>query len=266
MDAFSDGLRTHAARGWGRVVAVSKPTTNYTPRPVSNKTTYALGAVAVVVVALIVFALFQWSGGDTEIRNDGYGPAHDPAVSVALDSDGAIVLGKPDIAKTVEIYEDPLCPACGSLERIYGQEIAQQIDEGKIAVRYRLVNFLDGKSGSKDYSTRAVAANECVAQEGDGPVYAKFHELLFTDKQPAEGSGNLDNRELAAIAEEAGAPESAQQCIISGDRVDSARNHAEAAIAALEAATGGAAGTPSVFLDGREIDVNNKDWVLDAAE
>ncbi|NNH69509.1 thioredoxin domain-containing protein [Nocardia uniformis] len=231
----------------------------------SNTTTYALGGVAVVVVALIVFALFRWNSGNSEIRNDGYGPVHDPAVTVALDSDGAIVLGKPGVLETVEVYEDPICPACGSLERIYGQEIAQQIDEGKFAIRYRLVNFLDEQSNSKDYSTRAIAANECVAQNGDGPVYSKFHDLMFTSRQPTEGSGDLSDQDIAEIAKESGAPDAVQQCITTGERAESARNHAEAALTALEAANDGTVATPSVFIGGNKIEWTDEEWVLTAA-
>ncbi|MRH88114.1 thioredoxin domain-containing protein [Nocardia sp. SYP-A9097] len=246
---------------------MSAPSSKHTPRPVSSKTTYALGAVAVVVVALIIFAFSQWNtGGSDSIRNDGYGSAHNPAVSVAMDSDGAIVLGKPDVTKTIDIYEDPLCPACGQLEKLYGQEIPQQVDEGKLSVRYRLVNFLDSKSGSKDYSTRAVAANECVAQAGDGPAYAKFHTLLFTTKQPSEGGSDHNNQDLAAIAKESGASADALKCITTGDRLDSARNHAESAMKALTSASGDRVATPSVFLDGHKIDVNKEDWVLSAAK
>ncbi|MFF2556474.1 DsbA family protein [Nocardia sp. NPDC058058] len=246
---------------------MNAPSSKHTPRPVSSKTTYALGAVAVVVVALIIFAVSQWNkGGSDSIRNDGYGSAHNPAVSVAMDSDGAIVLGKPDVTKTIDIYEDPLCPACGQLEKLYGQEIAQQVDEGKFAVRYRLVNFLDSKSSSKDYSTRAVAANECVAQAGDGPAYAKFHTLLFTTQQPSEGGSDHNNQELVAIAKDAGASADALTCITKGDRLDSARNHAESAMKALTSASGDRVATPSVFLDGKKIDVNNEDWVQNAAK
>ncbi|WP_330178734.1 DsbA family protein [Nocardia sp. NBC_01503] len=245
---------------------MSAPSSKHTPRPVSSKTTYALAAVAVVVVALIIFAVSQWSkGGSDSIRNDGYGPPHDPAVSVAMDSDGAIVLGKPDVAKTIDVYEDPLCPACGQLEKLYGQEIAQQVDEGKLAVRYRLVNFLDSKSSSKDYSTRAIAANECMAQAGDGPAYAKYHSLLFTTKQPSEGGSDYNNQDLAAIAKDSGASADALKCITTGDRLDSARNHADSAMKALTAASGNRVATPSVFLDGHKLDVNKDDWVQSAA-
>ncbi|MGW4249501.1 DsbA family protein [Nocardia sp. NPDC004722] len=239
---------------------MSNPTSKHTPQPVSSRTTYALAGVALVVVVAIVGALYLWNRGSAEtVRNDGYGSAHDPAVTVALDSDGAIVLGKPNVAKTVEIFEDPLCPACGGMEKNYGQEIAQQVDLGKIAVRYRLVNFLDRSSKSKDYSTRAVAANECVAEDGNGPVYAKFHTLLFTTAQPSEGGADHDNKELADIAKQAGASDEAVKCIASGERVDSARAHAEAAAKGLE-------GTPTVMVDGKKVDRSNHNWALDAAK
>ncbi|WP_460717843.1 DsbA family protein [Nocardia heshunensis] len=245
---------------------MSNPTSKHTPQPVSSRTTYALAGVALVVVVAIVGALYLWNRGSADtVRNDGYGPVHDPGVSVALDSDGAIVLGKPNVAKTVEIFEDPLCPACGHLEKIYGQEIAQQVDLGKIAVRYRLVNFLDRESKSKDYSTRAVAANECVAQAGDGPVYAKFHTLLFTTAQPSEGGSDHDNKELADIAKQAGAGDDVAKCITAGDRADTGRAHADAAVKALDAALGGQAATPSVFVNDKKIDWGNKNWVQDAA-
>ncbi|MBL1074785.1 DsbA family protein [Nocardia sp. 2] len=244
---------------------MSQSSSKHTPQPVSSKTTYALGALALVVVAAIVFAVYQWNRGSDSPRNDGYGAVRDAAVSVALDSDGAIVLGKPGVAKTVEIFEDPLCPACGHLEKIFGQEIAQQIDEGKFAVRYRLVNFLDSASRSKDYSTRAIAANECVAQAGDGPLYSRFHEALFTTRQPEERGADHDNQTLATIAKDAGASDEVVRCISTGQRVDTARNHAEAALKALEAELGGKAATPSVFLDDKKVDWQNDDWVVNAA-
>ncbi|WP_342213880.1 DsbA family protein [Nocardia wallacei] len=238
----------------------------YTPRPMSSRTSYALGAVALVVIAVIVVLVVRWNSDNSlSVRDDGYGPVHDPGVHALLDSDGAIVLGKIDAAKTIDLYEDPLCPACGTLEHLYGQEIAHKIDEGKLAVRYRLVNFLDSKSGSKDYSSRAVAASECVADYGDGPVYSKFHELLFTTKQPSENGGDLGNDELSALAKEAGAPDEVTQCISKGQRVDSARNHAEAALTAMKAALGGKVQTPTVFDGTKEIDVNDEEWVVQVA-
>ncbi|MGW4328865.1 DsbA family protein [Nocardia sp. NPDC004573] len=228
----------------------------------SSATTYALGAVALVVIVLIVIAAIRWGRDDAAVRNDGYGSVRDPAVHSQLEPNGAILLGRPDAKKTIDLFEDPLCPGCGSLERIYGQEIAQKIDEGALAVRYRLVNFLDARSRSKDYSTRAVAANQCVAESGSGPVYSKFHTELFTTKRPSEGGADLSNEELAAIAGDAGAAESVRQCIATGAEVDSARATAMAQTAALGEALGGSAATPAVFDGTTKVDTNDENWVV----
>ncbi|MFI9509658.1 DsbA family protein [Nocardia sp. NPDC052566] len=228
----------------------------------SNRTTYALGAVALVLIAGIVVLALKWGRDGVAIRNDGYGPVRDPGVHSVLAPDGTITLGKADAAKTIDVYEDPICPGCGSMERTYGQEIAQKIDEGKLAVRYHLVNFLDPKSGSKNYSTRAIAANECVAEAGSGPVYSKFHELLFTSKQPKEGGGDLSNDELGAIAREAGATEPVIQCVTAGTKVAAAKINAKTAMDALTAKLGDKAATPAVYDGDTKIDVNDSEWVV----
>lgn len=230
----------------------------------SSTTTYALGGVAIVLIVLIVILAMRWGREDeATVRNDGYGPVHNSAVISVLAPDGAVLLGRPDAAKTIDVYEDPLCPACGQVERIYGQELAQQIDEGKLAVRYHYVNFLDPRSGSKDYSTRAIAANECVAEAGSGPTYSKFHELMFVSRQPREGSGDLTNQELAEMARAAGAPEGVVQCVGSGAKVDAAKANAKTALDDLNSRLGGRAATPAIFEGADRIDVNNETWVVD---
>lgn len=239
--------------------------TKYQPRPTSSRTTYLLGGVALVVIVLIVaYLVHSNSGNNLKVQDDGYGPVHDPAVIALLDSDGAIVLGKPNAAKTIDLYEDPMCPACGSLEHSYGQQIAKQVDAGKLAVRYRLVNFLDPKSGSKDYSTRGVAASDCVAADGDGPTFSKFHLALFTTKQPSEEGGTLGNDQLAAIAKDAGASDDVQQCIAKGDRFDEARDHAQAALASMKSAVGRVE-TPTVLDGGKNVSTDDPNWVTKLA-
>ncbi|NKY51916.1 DsbA family protein [Nocardia vermiculata] len=231
----------------------------------SSRTTYALGAVALVVIAVIVvFVVRSGSNDELTVQDENYGAAHNSEVEALLDSDGAIVLGKISAPKTIDVFEDPMCPSCGVLEHYYGQQISKQLDEGKLAVRYRFVNFLDPKSGTKDYSTRAIGAMECVADAGDGPVFSKFHMALFTSKQPSEGDGSLSNDELAAIAKDSGAPDEVQQCIAKGERVDSARNHAQASMTALKDAVGQAQ-TPTVLDGGKNVDVQNQDWVTQLA-
>jgi protein-disulfide isomerase len=247
----------------GRVFGVSESRSNYTPRPMSSKTTYALGGVALALVVLIVIIAMRWGHNEPAVRNDRYGTVRNPAVVAVLQPDGGILVGRPDALKTIDLYEDPLCPGCGSMERIYDQEIAQQQDDGKLAVRYHLVNFLDSASRSKDYSTRGVAANECVAEAGSGPVYSKFHELVFTTRQPKEGGADLSNADLAAVAKEAGASDQVVQCIASGAKVDAARANAQAALGKLNDVLNGRVATPTAFDGKTQLDVNNPTWVLD---
>ncbi|WP_280508575.1 DsbA family protein [Nocardia flavorosea] len=243
---------------------MSKPPPDYTPRPMSNGTTYALGGVALALIALIVFFAFRWGTDEAEVRNEGYGPVRNPSVTATVQTDGGVRLGLPEAPKTLEIYEDPMCPGCGSLERLYGQEIAQKIDEGKLAVRYRFVNFLDSKSESGDYSTRASAALQCVAETGSGVTYSKFHDALLNTRQPDEGSGLTDD-ELATIATESGAPRAAHDCITTGARTDQARQQATAALEDLKTALDGDAATPSVFDVATKLDTQNHEWVQQVA-
>ncbi|WP_328387527.1 DsbA family protein [Nocardia sp. NBC_00416] len=244
---------------------MSNSPSDYTPRPMSNRTTYALGALALVLIALIVVFAYRWGGGqEAEVRNDGYGPVRNAAVTAALQSDGGVRLGRPDAPKTIEVYEDPMCPACGHLETLYGQELAQKLDEGKLAIRYRFVNFLDPKSSSGDYSTRAIAALQCVAETGSGVTYSKFHDTIFTTRQPDEGS-ELTDDELLTIATESGATEPARTCISEGARIAEVKNQAPGTLEDLKAALDGDAATPSVFDVATKIDVNEPDWVQQLA-
>ncbi|MBF0660587.1 MULTISPECIES: DsbA family protein [unclassified Rhodococcus (in: high G+C Gram-positive bacteria)] len=235
----------------------------YTPEPTSNKFTYILGGVAVVVIAALVIGGVLWTSGGSDARNDGYGTVQNAAVEVSLD-DGAILLGRPDAAATIDLYEDPMCPYCAELEHKHSQELAQAIDNGEVAVRYHILAFLDRLSSSGDYSTRSVAAAQCVAESGDAVVFSKFHDtLLSPDTQPAEGGdSDLDNAALAQLARDAGASDETVQCIADGARVEQAAADAEAGRQKL--ATTGATGTPAVIYNGTVIDaLGNENWIAE---
>ncbi|WP_068270008.1 DsbA family protein [Aldersonia kunmingensis] len=231
------------------------------PQPTSNRSTYILGAAAVVVIAIIVIGGIIWQSNRNETRNEGYGSVQNSDVKATVESSGAILLGLPDAAKTIDLFEDPMCPYCAQLEQQHGQEISQKIDEGDVAVRYHLMNFLDQLSASGDYSTRAVAANLCVAETGDGRAFSAFHAELFSPEgQPKErGSSDHSNDDLATMAKDADASDDAVTCIRDGKQVSAAKSAGDASKQALTDL--GGRGTPSVFVDGTAIDTNNSEWV-----
>ncbi|QNG19350.1 DsbA family protein [Rhodococcus triatomae] len=236
----------------------------YNPQPESSKSTYILGGIAVAVVALLVIGGVLWQNNRSAPRNDGYGTVTNSAVEVSLGENGVVTLGQPGAPNTVDIFEDPMCPYCAELEHRSGQELAQAVDEGRVEVRYHILSFLDRLSSSGDYSTRAAAASQCVAETGDAIAYSAFHARLFgSDFQPAEnGSADHSNDELAQLARDAGATDEAASCIEAGTRVEQAATAAEAGRQAL--AQTGAQGTPTVIVNGEIVDgLGNPEWVTE---
>ncbi|SUF56341.1 serine/threonine-protein kinase [Prescottella equi] len=146
----------------------------YNPQPTSSKATYIVGGIAVVVIAALVIGGILLTRDSNKPRNEGYGAVQNSAVQVTMGEAGVVRLGLPDVTNTIDVFEDPMCPYCAQLEEKHGQEVAQAIDEGKVAVNYHILNFLNRLSASGDYSTRAVAASQCVAQTGDAIAYSKF--------------------------------------------------------------------------------------------
>ncbi|WP_455901439.1 DsbA family protein [Rhodococcus gordoniae] len=238
------------------------PSGKYTPEQTSNRFTYILGGIAILVIGVLVVGGVLWSSGGSGPRNDDYGSVQNAAVEVSIEDDGAILLGRPDAPRTVDLFEDPMCPYCAELEHKHSQELAQAIDDGQLAVRYRMLAFLDRASSSGDYSTRVVAAAQCVAESGDARAFSAFHNaVLSPDNQPAEGGkGDIDNAGLAQMARDAGASEDVAQCITDGARIEQASADAEAGRQLL--ATTGAAGTPAVVYEGTVVDaLGNENWV-----
>ena len=243
------------------VNAKNSGSSKYTPQKSSSASTYVLGGLALLVIAAVVIGGVLWQNSRTAPRADGYGAVQNPDVVAAVDADGVISLGLPSATRTVDIFEDAMCPYCAELEQVHGQELAQKIDEGAITVRYHMLDFLNRLSPSGTYSTRAVAASQCVAATGDGPAFSEFHAALFSaDFKPEEnGSTDRTDAELADRAREAGASDEAISCITDGSRVDAAAQSAATGSQALAAA--GGRGTPTVLVDGAVVDTQNQDWV-----
>ena len=232
------------------------------PRPVqSGRGLVFVGAA--VVVAVVVAVLFLRSQGGTstasdEVRNDGYGTASAP-VTV----EGAVVrVGVADPATTIELWEDPACPVCAALERTHGQELAQAVDEGRVAVRYRSLDFLNSSSASGDYSSRAAGALLCVAQDGDGAAYPAFHDALYANQPQERGDTDLDDAALADLARGAGASDAGVACVRDGARTAEAAAAAAAGEQELATALGtDSIGTPTVLQDGQQVNLQDPEWV-----
>ena len=231
----------------------------------NNRTQLIIGGVAIAVILIIIGVGVVFTQRQAAVQGEGYGGSTQSVASA--NADGVVNVIKPGAKPkvTIDIYEDALCPICAQFEKQFGQQINQAVDEGTLAVNYHMLTFLDPKSFSGTYSTRAAAALLCVAQE-DGTEagrYLGFHSASFNpDTQPEEsGTEDLSNEQLAALATSNGASADAATCITTGANAAAAEASATTSTATLSAATNGRVGTPTVVKDGAPVPELTADWL-----
>jgi len=198
-----------------------------------------IGALALIVAIVAAVQAARDTTGETATPPQG-----------AVDS-YALPLGPDSAPVTVEIYEDFLCPFCGQFESISTDMLKQYAEAGDVQVQYRMISILDDASSGTEYSTRAMNAVGVVLDEAGPEVAVRFHDLLFAN-QPAEGSEGLSDEELVDLAVEAGAEESAVR-----PGIESLAYEQWVKNATDQASKDGVAGTPTVVVDGEQVEGNS---------
>ncbi|HLT10340.1 MAG TPA: thioredoxin domain-containing protein [Micromonosporaceae bacterium] len=202
-----------------------------------RRTTWiSVAAIAVLLIAgLIGFAVWR-SDGST-----GYATPAGITDDGGTDS-GIVAAGSGPV--TVEVYLDFLCPACKQFEAEANPVLDQLVAENRIRLVWHPLGFLDRLSSPPGYSTQAAAAAGCAADEGK---LKAFGDALFA-RQPAEGGPGLSDDEIIEIGGEVGLiTPSFAQCVRDGTYrgwVDHVTN---------EAARRGVTATPTVFVDGVQV-------------
>jgi protein-disulfide isomerase len=143
----------------------------------------------------------------------------------------------------IEIYEDFQCPVCGQFEGLQGDYIESLIQDKKATVVYHTLSFLGPES------VNAANAAACSADEGK---FLQYHRALYAN-QPAENSGVWSNDVLTVLGQAAG---------ITSKTFSSCVKNMEYQGWVSNAATAGAKAnvnsTPTVFINGKEIDRNGE--------
>ncbi|MER6100986.1 DsbA family protein [Streptomyces sp. NPDC001832] len=112
-----------------------------------------------------------------------------------------VILGKPTAKKTLEIYEDPRCPICATLEQNVGETLQKDLDAGKYKIKYIGATFLDDVipgEGSKNAMSALGAALNVSPQ-----AFLDYKSTLFSAKyHPEETDDKLkDDAYLLEIAD-----------------------------------------------------------------
>ncbi|MCB0927510.1 MAG: thioredoxin domain-containing protein [Mycolicibacterium insubricum] len=203
-----------------------------------------VGLTAVVIifaVAMVFVILHNKDKAAEKASGDAAATAAELAIRAAK-PDVLTAPGSTEPKAVLSLYEDFQCPHCGLFEKNYQGTIDKLIDNGVVAVDYYPVSILGG------YSTRASNAAYCVADADKTPtkdVFRRFHSALFAN-QPAEGDPNApDNDRLIEFARQAGVAGEVPGCIKSG------KFNAKATGAAKRL---GIKGTPTVRLNGKDVD------------
>jgi serine/threonine-protein kinase len=220
----------------------------------------AAAAVVAAVVGVAVVVAHPWESSRSPHSSPAAPPPPPDAVALRALDDG-VYIGSSVAPVTIDIFNEPICPPCGSFIRSNASDIATAVNNKKLAVRYHLLSFLDDKSHSKNYSTRAVAATYCVAAQNNPKIYDDFYSGLFaSDFQPQEGGAeDRTDSELAQLAKTVGADPTVITCIKSGDDVGLAR----AKIAAGNETLAGlnANGTPFVWDGSKVVNYQDAGWL-----
>jgi serine/threonine protein kinase, bacterial len=214
--------------------------------------------IAIVSVALVV--AHPWRSSSPASRPTTSAAPPPDAVALRILDDGVFV-GSSAAPITIDIFNEPICPPCGSFIRSNQGDIDTAVNNNKLAVRYHLLDFLDDKSHSKNYSSRAVAATYCVAAQNDPKLYMSFYSGIFASNfQPAEGAPeDRTDGELAQLAKDVGVEATAVNCIKSGDQMSTAKAKSEAGDATLSGLN--ANGTPFVWDGTKAVNYQDPTWL-----
>jgi protein-disulfide isomerase len=198
-----------------------------------------VGGVVVAAIAVVVAI-----GIAVQSNRDTTGPVVIP--SGAVDK-YTIVRGDANAPVTMDLYEDFQCPVCKAYEGFLGDTYTKNVDAGKLRIVYHPMAFLD------EYSSRSLETAACVLDQ-DGPAaYLKLHDLLY-ENQPSEQGPWPSDAQLASLAAQAGANQSAVEACQSADTYQGWVKAAEDA-----ASKAHVTGTPTMFVDGKQVDVVGKD-------
>jgi protein-disulfide isomerase len=191
----------------------------------------------------------------------GPGTGRADAAEAVLAGD-ALSIGDPAAPGQIDLYLDPLCPYSGKMVQEQGAEIGRRVEDGKLHINLRLVNFLEKYSASGTYDSRAIYAAFIVADHSrSSDVTWRFIEQIFSaGQQPEEeGAADLNNDQLAGLADRAGAPPSAQDMIKLGLPIPF-DGHAIGANNLPLLRSFPEPGVPLVAIDGTAVD-GNSDWL-----
>ena len=205
------------------------------------------GVGVLLVIIAVVIGYIVWNGKQSD---DGI-----EDVNMTMEySDGAITLkgeNATDDTPEVDLYEDYSCPHCAELAAATDGDMKQAIEDGKLIVHVRTLNFLDGKDieNQEGYSTKAAAAMSELAKSGDIKTYWNLRDYMLQNQQKVATSWDI--KDIADAAKEFGADDDVVDSIKDVD-VKQGNKVAKTNYDKLDKETG-TVSSPRIIKDGKDV-------------
>jgi len=152
---------------------------------------------------------------------------------------GGVLVGNVKASRSLILFEDPQCPYCRQFEELNGALITAKVDEGEVAVEYRMRCFLGPES---------VRADNALALAAEADRFDALRRAIFA-AQPPEGTGGFTSDDLIRLGATVGLTSSD---FVSGVREGRYENWVLRQEALYEAED--PQGTPAAWLNGEPID------------
>ena len=205
------------------------------------------GVGVLLVIIAVVIGYIVWNGKQSD---DGI-----EDVNMTMEyTDGAITLkgeNATDDTPEVDLYEDYSCPHCAELAQATDGKMKQAIEDGKLIVHVRTLNFLDGEDieNQEGYSTKAAAAMSELAKSGDVKTYWNLRDFLMQNQQSV--ANKWETGDIADQAKELGAEDDVVDSIKDVD-IKQGNKVAKTNYDKLDKETG-CVSSPRIVKDGKDV-------------
>ncbi|WP_353334643.1 DsbA family protein [Bifidobacterium psychraerophilum] len=195
-------------------------------KDVERKQQTLLGVVAFVVVMLLIMVVALLIHNSNKPTTSALDKSYASLQQVKAKpgdatKQGGVLISVDGAAKkrvpTIEMYLDPMCPACAQVDRALNTTLQKLFDAGQINVDIHAVTFLNRVSSDK-YSTRAAAALAYVAEHDSRHAIDFIGELYAEDYLPSESNYTpTSDAQIAEQAVKAGVSDTVAQAAVTSD-------------------------------------------------
>jgi protein-disulfide isomerase len=192
-----------------------------------------IGMVTFIIIVGVVFSF---------VSNRSSSTAQVPAA--VSEADGYGIVLNPTAKPQIDIYVDYQCPVCKNFEIINGGYLAEVAAAGKAKVVVHPMTFIGAES------ILAANAAACAADENK---FLDMNLAIFQNQSSAENSGLWTGDYMKRLGNSIGLKSASfEKCVTDGTYVDWTKNVAQASAAS------NVNSTPTVKIDGKEIDRNTE--------